>query len=461
MMDNGLTLAGNFTSEKPKSDVVAAEILDEMDFVTDRLSEDIFQFTDGVYQRTTENVITDWVVDHYPRESRHFGAEVLHKIRAMTHHDPADFDGDLDIIAVKNGLLNITTRELQPFNPEYIATVRIPVEFDRGAGCTRWTTFMSEVVTPENAEILQEYVGYTLLRTYEFHNWLMLVGGGRNGKTTFINVVIDFLGENNISTCTLQDIEGNRFRAATLHSKLANVSDDISKLSLKETGLIKTLTGSGHVQVENKYGNPFDLHNRAKLLFATNDPPLVFDDTDAFFERLIVIPFPNQFLGGAQNTRLFDELTTPGELSGILNWALDGLDRLRKNNAFSKAGSADETRNYYTRLSDPLAAFVQDNIEVGPEADIGKDEFYNRFLEFQNVKHLRRISKMEVGKRLPKIIAVGERYCRERGRLWTGVRWRSEKEKRDELSDKGKVVLEKFEKTDEVEADKCKEYLED
>jgi phage/plasmid-associated DNA primase len=117
----------------------------------------------------------------------------------------------------------------------------------------------------------------------------------------------------------LHRILDNRFAVAELYGKLANIDADMSTEALRNTGILKKLTGGGPIPAERKFKPPFRFVNYAKLLFSANEIPQTPDETDAFFARLIIINFPKQFIEGANaDPYLFEKISTDKELSGFL-----------------------------------------------------------------------------------------------------------------------------------------------
>ena len=164
----------------------------------------------------------------------------------------------------------------------------------------------------------------------------MLTGSGANGKSTLLNLLNAFLGADNISKVPLQELDENRFKRAELFGELANVFVDLDSRALQSLTYFKTITSGDDIDAERKFRNPFFFKPFAKLIFSANEIPKSNDKTFAYYRRWILILFPNKFVGKADNKHLIDELTTPKELSGLLNRALRGLDRLLRNKEFSE-----------------------------------------------------------------------------------------------------------------------------
>lgn len=144
----------------------------------------------------------------------------------------------------------------------------------------------------------------------------MLLGPGDNGKSVFFYVEGSLLGTENIATRSLQDIDRDRSAKADLFGKFANIHADIPSTSLKTTGTFKMLTGGDRINAERKYQQPFTFVNYAKLHFSANELPYRFIDN------------PQSEGEKKRDPHLLKKLTTDEGLSGVLNVALDGLDRL-------------------------------------------------------------------------------------------------------------------------------------
>jgi len=120
------------------------------------------------------------------------------------------FNLDPELVPVANGLLRWRSGELLPFSPERAFTFKLPVAYDPLAKCDTWIKFVNEVTEcPEDVLILQEFFGYCLLRDYPFAKLLLLIGAGRNGKSTLLRMLTEMLGEDNCSNVPLQKLSEN------------------------------------------------------------------------------------------------------------------------------------------------------------------------------------------------------------------------------------------------------------
>jgi putative DNA primase/helicase len=296
----------------------------------------------------------------------------------------------VNLIPVENGVLKVDFEtgnvELLPLSPQYFFTSKLPVKYDPEAKCPKIEKFLSEIVEPENKQLLIEAIAYTLYRDNPWRKMFLLVGEGANGKTTFLTLLERFLGIRNISSRSMFELVEERFAKADLYRKWANICDELPYGRLLTTEVIKRLTGQSLVTAENKFKNSFQFKFWGKMIFAGNVLPKVFEESSAFYDRLILIIFPYRFVEKPMaenekpvNKNLINEITTEEELSGLLNLALQNLPKVLKE-GFSYAKRVDEVRELYTKVSDPVAAFVMEKIETDPESWIPKDELYTAFV---------------------------------------------------------------------------------
>lgn len=185
----------------------------------------------------------------------------------------------------------------------------------------------------------------------------------------------------NVSHQSLYRLTSNRFAVAELYGKLANIAADIGPDEIKYTGALKIATGEDIGTSEKKFKDPFDFMNYAKLTFSCNQLPKTPDETGAFHKRHLVLLFNVTIPLEEQDKTLKKKLTTPEELSGILNWALEGLHRLLERGQFNEPLTIDERRKQYRRLSDPIATFAEDCIIEDLEEWKTKSDVYKAFVQ--------------------------------------------------------------------------------
>ena len=336
------------------------------------------------------------------------------------------FDADRALLNLKNGMFNIDTLQLLPHDPKLYPSIRqLPISYDQSKECKKINDFFNDVLEAKDVDLIAELFGFLLTKNYKIHKAFMFYGSGRNGKGTMLRLVEAFMGVENVSHVSLEQLANNRFAASKIVGKLVNINGDIPQRDLSSTETFKQLTGEDIVQMEAKYSQPFDYLNQAKMIFAANKLPRSPDDTSGFYSRWLIVLFKSKFT--KPNPKLDEELSEPDELSGLLNFALKGLKRLKENEyQFSYDLSEKEVRLIYLRYSDPAIAFLMDCCE-SYDGYIAKNELYKSFKEYVKKNNLPILSAKMFSSHIQQqnylpIETIHQNVNNERAWVWSGIR---------------------------------------
>jgi putative DNA primase/helicase len=275
-----------------------------------------------------------------------------------------------DTINVRNGLLMWKGNKwrLRPHDSEVRTTMQLPVTFDPDAECSLYDRLLeTSIPDASTREFLDEWDGYNLTSDCAHQKALMLGGESGSGKSQYLQVLGHLVGAGNMAAVTLQALGDNKFAAADLYGKLANICADLSSGELRMTGIFKQLTGGDVIRAEKKYKDAFEFTNAAKLSFSANEIPSTRDATSAFFDRWIVVRFPHKFRGtSAEHKNIAHQVTSnPDEMSGVLNRALRGLARLRRQGEFTTGSAMRGAQAEFRREADSVALFIADIAKPG------------------------------------------------------------------------------------------------
>jgi putative DNA primase/helicase len=344
-----------------------------------------------------------------------------------------------EFINVPNGMLDWKTGNLLPHDPDYCSTVQLPVEYVAGARCPLFEKFLAEVL-PEDLwkptkdsphGFIWELIGYALYSGNPLHVAILLFGKGRNGKGTLIRVLKVLLGEHNCSTVSLHELVENRFRAATLFRKLANLAGDLDAKWLENTALFKKVTGGDGIQGEHKYAASFEFNPWALPIYSANKAFGSPDSSEGWAARWIVVPFPNSFLGHEDRT-LDAKLSSEAELRGILARGVAALPALMARGRFAEPASLIEAKAGFITASDSVRAFVDEYFDIAPNNVVPLFlsrtkvwELYCWYAASENPKTT--LSARELYNRLGQIsgITPHKRHGGERGFAGIGIKSRS------------------------------------
>jgi len=237
-----------------------------------------------------------------------------------------------------------------------------------------YRAFLSWVKYPGESEeeakprvaVLLEIIGYMLYpHEYPFHKAVLLVGEGSNGKSTFCRLLRTVLGDHNVSSVSLRDLDPrtNRFAATNLVNKLANISSEpVDSSRSFDPSLFKQLTSEDLVFVERKYKDPFEAVIFTKMVFSANVPPRVQEDTYAFWRRWLVIKFPNQF---KPEPTFFERTFAEDEIGCIIISALYAFRLVLLRGSFTEQGALDPREEWLSRSSSiyrVVKAMIEDGL---------------------------------------------------------------------------------------------------
>ena len=444
-----------FIDEKGRNPVptkmVADYVLEFVPMITFMDTGKVLFYANGVYHEGAEAPIA-WATERLLGgfASSHVVNEVIGHISRSTYKKRETLEDYTEWVCLQNGLLNIKTKEFVAHSPERFFTTQLPLVYDPAAKCPLIDQFVGEIVGAEDVALIFEFLAYCLEPGYRHQKALLAIGGGRNGKSTYLDLLRAFLGPKNVSSVTLQQLDEDRFAIANLYGKRANVCADISAREMKDTGSFKGLTGGDALTAQFKNQGHFSFKNSAKLVFSCNTVPRTDDNSVAFYRRWILVNFPNEFIAGENaDPAILEKLTTPAELSGLLNKALGRLAGLNARGTFSNAASVEATQEKYMALSDSIYCFVNDkcvidNGEITEEDGIISGRAAPRTLKadidtaykaFCKERKLSPVSDKRFKTNLLRVapsISDGRVSRTDRRAVWVGIRLKNETEKKED-----------------------------
>lgn len=354
--------------------------------------DSFFLYSKGRYVLQTDHqmkeIIHDALGDDY-RQSKFKETQ-----DCMIAQSLADKINDTVGLNVLNGILDLDTMLIRKHSPVERFTTQIQTEFDPDAIAPKWLAFLKQILgdEPSKIDILQEYAGYCLDQGMNLETILFLLGRGANGKSVFANTIHEVIGEVNCETMSLDDLRNKNYLADLL-GKLVNIATESQGKAEVYESTLKRLASGEHIKVDRKFKNPFTFKSNCKHIYCLNNLPRIGDKTDAFFRRIIAVPFNIQIKREDQILGLHRQLANE-ERSGILNWMLEGYLRLKRNNwQFSKSLQVEALADEYRKDNNNVLSFVDEKCYLDePEAFTSNEALYETYVEYckksgvQNVK---------------------------------------------------------------------------
>ena len=277
-----------------------------------------------------------------------------------------------DVLNLQNGLLRLKDRVLQPHSPRHLSASQLPVLFDPNATCEAIDTFVAQVFPEDTLPLAYEIAGWLMVPITSIQKAILLNGGGGNGKSAYLNVLCKFLGESNYVSLALHKLESDRFAASRLIGKLANICPDLPTDHLAGTSIFKSITGGDTLTAEYKFRDSFDFQSFVRLVFSSNSLPQSNDASQGFFDRWVVVPFDRSFRGtGIEIPRaeLDAKLTSAGELSGLLNKALDAIEAIKTRRwRLHTSETLTNAHREFHSITDPLGVWLDQFTVDDPES---------------------------------------------------------------------------------------------
>ena len=304
-------------------------------------------------------------------------------------------------IVFNNGVFDLETKELLEYSPKYIIKNKIPHNYNPAAKHELLDKTLNKICCNDKKLrcVIEEMIGYTLLRRNELGKSFILTGDGSNGKSTLLDLINELLGEDNISSVALKELS-DRFKTFQLDGKLANIGDDISNEYIPDNSTFKKLVTGEKVNVERKGKDPYDFRNYSKLIFSANELPRINDLSGGLKRRLVFIPFNAKFSKRNEDYDPFikDKITTAAALEYLLKIAIDGLYRILNNNSITYSKACDQVWDEYEAINNPVVSFIDDNkIENESVNDV-----YRRYQLWCHESGLKPLSKVVFGKEVRK-----------------------------------------------------------
>jgi putative DNA primase/helicase len=354
------------------------------------LEKNLYAFLKSALARKENNKI----VPYNPNKSK--VAEVAHALRRSALLIPEEWEvpfwlGPIneqqvykpagDLIACRNGILNLETRELIPHDPLFFTPNALTFDYDKDAPePKRFYKFLDSLELDEETEnTLQEIFGYLLTNDTRQQKIFLIVGPKRGGKGTLVFVLEQMLGSENITFQTLDSLTGEFGRWPLIDKKLAVFAD--ARLGTRGNihRLVETLlsiSGGDPQTINRKYGTFWTGRLGVRFLMTTNNLPKFKDTSGTIASRFIMLAFTQSFYN-REDINLKSKLLP--ELPGILNWALNGLDRLRKYGYFEQPAASKPLIEVIEGIAAPVKDFLKEWCEVRSDMNVLTKVFYQAY----------------------------------------------------------------------------------
>ena len=399
-------------------------------------------YESGIYGELTDDAINSKVWNAFHAEIAALKSkqvsEIIKALKAQTYLPektpvPCWLDAPTaelpDLLICKNGAFDLAKDVRHAPSPKLFATIRLPVDYAPEAPPpVEWLRFLKSLWPgdQESIDTLQEMFGLLLTPETKFQKIFLLVGPKRSGKGTILRTLRKLLGNDNVAGPALSTL-ANQYGMQCLIGKLAALIGDArinarsSEMSVVVERLL-SISGEDSPNVERKYLPDWTGRLPTRIVMSSNELPHLDDPSGAMASRFVILTLRESFIG-REDLDLESKLAP--EMSGILNWAIEGRRRLLKRGRFVQPASGAASVEQMAELSSTVAKFLRECCNIGPQYQVPKDELYRAWQTWCATNGEKPTHSGLFGRDLiaaePNIKSVKSRIGDERVRMYGGV----------------------------------------
>ena len=356
----------------------------------------------------------------YSRSNRGKKA-MLDELRHKIPISPMQTDIDGMLLNTPTGIFDLREGVLRPHDPEAYITKIAHVEYDPTATCPTWERFLGEIFGGDTDLInyVQRAVGYSMTASTVEQCVFFLHGSGSNGKSTFLSIVREMMGDYTVNiqpeTIMVKNSPGgaNSDIARLKSARLVTTVEPNEGARLNE-GLLKQLSGEDPVTARRLYGDEFEFIPQFKLWMATNHRPLIRGTDDGIWRRIKMIPFTVQIPDEKKDKHLAGKLRR--ELPGIFNWAIDGCRKYQESGLQEPRSVRGSTMEYRKDM-DAIQQFIDECCEQSGECPAVS--LYSAYSDWAKRNHQYEMNNNVFGRKM------SERYVKQKtrnGAVYIGIK---------------------------------------
>ncbi|NLT52751.1 MAG: hypothetical protein GXX85_17745 [Ignavibacteria bacterium] len=335
-----------------------------------------------------------------------------------------EYDNQDNLLNLSNGTIefNETGYKLLGHNPKDLLTKIADVEYIENATCPNWEKFLNVIFNNDSDLIryVQKSLGYSLSTSTDENCFFFMYGTGKNGKSTFTDIIENLLGDYYIkassSVIMQKRSEATNDIAGLKGSRFVSCSEIGEGKALNEEQ-IKDLTGGDTVSARYLYQEAFQFKPKFKLWIYGNHKPRITGTDEGIRRRVKLIPFENTIPDEIKKPKEIIMAEMKAEFSGILNWILEGYKLWRSEGLQNCAKVTLATNEYFSEF-DTIENFLTDCCEITSEGFSKSSDLYKCFLSYCNESGERSFSQKDFGQKL-----ISKGYEKEKKR--NGIYYRN------------------------------------
>ncbi len=364
-------------------DSAAKHIMSKISFATLSKTNQILTFDGKRYSEDEAlSQIKNELERMVPHESKRFREEVIDKIKIRTQKKIEIFNADVNLLNLDNGSLDLDSMSLHPHSPDNLTTIVLPIQYEKplheihdetifadiekNLDDTLFWKFIKSSFTIDGKfdrksfETALEVIASVFIKQQIDAKAVILLGNGENGKSVFLSYIESLVGEENKSNIQLQSLAEDRFLSSNLKDKHVNIFADLESNELRKAGLIKAIITNEGITAQKKHGHPFTFNPFCKLMFSCNRFPKVYDQSQGFFRRWIILKWNRNFENDPERDEhlLSKLISNTGEKNKVFSTLIHLSKKLLKDGKFSHSVDWRTTQREWNANADPISDFV-------------------------------------------------------------------------------------------------------
>ena len=293
----------------------------------------------------------------------------------------------LERVNVLNGILDLESGDLEPQSEDFLSPVQINAAWDPEAECPAVDRFVQRVFPYDAHEVFYQLAGLFMVPNSRCQKAVLFLGSGASGsgKSVAIALLRAFLGPWNVSNVPLHDLTEGSLSLAELRGKLLNISADVPERDFDDTTVFKQIVDGqlAVLRAPRKYRNPIEFQPFTRLLASADRVPRSADNSLGYLRRWLAVPFDTTLDDTTLDPALLDKLTTPEELSGLLNRAVAEHRRLLEGGRLTESEKMAASKNKFDQASDSTRLFLEECVEESsPYDEINRTDLYNSYKDW-------------------------------------------------------------------------------
>ena len=331
----------------------------------------------------------------------------------------------LDRVNVLNGILDLESDELEPHSPGFLSPIQLNAAWDPDAECPAIDQFVQRVFPYDAHEVFYQLAGLFLTPNSRCQKAVLFLGSGArgSGKSVAMALLRTFLGPWNVSNVPLHDLTEGSYALAELRSKLLNISADVPERDFDDTTVFKQIVDGqlAVLRAPRKHRDPIEFQPFTRLLASAARVPRSADDSLGYLRRWLAVPFDTSLNESNLDPALLDKLTTPEELSGLLNRAVAQHRQLLERGRLTESEKMARAKDGFEQESDSTRLFLKERVEESsPYDEIDRTVLYGTYKDWCVFNRINPVSPQRLYKSVWDIFRI-ETHKRSDRRVLQGI----------------------------------------